>query len=301
MPQWLKSWMLPLAILAGTIFHRFSGLLMPLAPFLLFCMLFITFCRIEPRDLRLRGLHVCFIALQTALALAAYAALLPFNLALAQGVMICFLTPTATSAPVVTGMLGGDVTFLTSSALTGNIATAFLAPLVFSLLGMHGDLPFFSSFPLICRQVMPVLILPLVCARLLRRLAPKPHGWLLRHQMLTFWLWACTLTIVIGNTVNFILSQDHPDYFVEILLALGALAVCVAQFLLGKVLGGAWHDRISGGQALGQKNTVLAIWLALTYAHPLASLAPASYAIWQNLFNSWQIWRKQRTDKRLQD
>jgi BASS family bile acid:Na+ symporter len=119
--------------------------------------------------------------------------------------------------------------------------------------------------------------------------------------MLTFWLWACTLTIVIGNTVNFILSPEHPDYSVEILLALGALAVCVSQFLLGKILGGAWHDRISGGQALGQKNTVLAIWLALMYAHPLSSLAPAAYAIWQNLFNSWQLWRKQCTDKLLAD
>ena len=33
-------------------------------------------------------------------------------------------------------------------------------------------------------------------------------------------------------------------------------------------VGGRYGDRISGGQALGQKNTVLAIWMAQTYLDP---------------------------------
>jgi len=295
MPQWIKSWMLPLAMLTGTILHRFSGLLMPLVPFLIFCMLFLTFCRVEPRDLRLRGLHVWFVLMQTAMALLAYAALRPFNLVLAQGVMVCFLAPTASSAPVVTGMLGGDVAFLTTASLVSNTSMACIMPLSLALLGVHSELPFFPSFLLICRHVMPVLILPPICAWLLRKLAPRPHAWLLRRQMAGFYMWVFTLAIVMGSTVNFVLRQEGADRATEILLALGALAACALQFLLGKILGGACHDRISGGQALGQKNTALAIWAALMFANPLSSLAPASYILWQNLFNSWQIWRKQRS------
>ena len=56
----------------------------------------------------------------------------------------------------------------------------------------------------------------------------------------------------------------------------------------------AYDDRISAGQALGQKNTVLAIWMACTYLNPLSSVAPGSYVIWQNLFNSWQLWKKRK-------
>jgi len=35
----------------------------------------------------------------------------------------------------------------------------------------------------------------------------------------------------------------------------------------------------------------LAIWMAQTYLAPLSSIAPAAYVLWQNLINSWQLWR----------
>ena len=43
------------------------------------------------------------------------------------------------------------------------------------------------------------------------------------------------------------------------------------------------------GQAFGQKNTTLAIWMAQVYLLPVVSMAPAAYIIWQNLFNSIQL------------
>ena len=33
------------------------------------------------------------------------------------------------------------------------------------------------------------------------------------------------------------------------------------------------------------------IWMAHTYLHPLAALGPGAYVVWQNLFNSYQLWR----------
>ena len=45
---------------------------------------------------------------------------------------------------------------------------------------------------------------------------------------------------------------------------------------------------------MGQKNTILAIWMAQTYLNPLSSIVPAAYVLWQNLINSYQLWRKQR-------
>ena len=77
---------------------------------------------------------------------------------------------------------------------------------------------------------------------------------------------------------------------------IGGLLACVIQFLLGKRIGSAYHDRISAGQALGQKNTVLAIWMASTYLHPLATIAPGSYVLWQNIVNSYQLWKKRKKE-----
>ena len=101
------------------------------------------------------------------------------------------------------------------------------------------------------------------------------------------------LAIVSGQTVRSLVNSDAP-VSVEILIALAGLITCCLQFFWGKRIGGHYNDRISGGQALGQKNTVLAIWMAYTYLNPLSSVGPGSYVLWQNLINSWQLWKKRK-------
>ena len=80
------------------------------------------------------------------------------------------------------------------------------------------------------------------------------------------------------------------------MIAFAGLVTCCLQFYLGKRIGGAYNDRISGGQALGQKNTVLAIWMAVTYLNPLSSVGPGSYVVWQNIINSYQLWKKRKKE-----
>ena len=97
-----------------------------------------------------------------------------------------------------------------------------------------------------------------------------------------------------GKTVSFIASRGNAEYKEEILIALFALIVCILQFILGKLIGKKYYNTIAGGQGLGQKNTVLAIWMALTYLNPLASIGPASYVVWQNSINSLQLWIREK-------
>lgn len=157
-------------------------------------------------------------------------------------------------------------------------------------------MPFLESFGIICRQMIPLLIFPLVTAMLLKRFVPKVHRELKSRQQISFYLWAVSLTIVMGNTVAFIVNQQNPNYRNEVFIALCALIVCCLQFLVGRRLGGHFHNKIAGAQGLGQKNTVLAIWMALTYLDPVASIGPASYVIWQNTINSWQLWFKRHKE-----
>ena len=87
---------------------------------------------------------------------------------------------------------------------------------------------------------------------------------------------------------------SHADPNVELWIALACLVICCLQFLLGKTIGSRYNDRISAGQALGQKNTVLAIWMAYTFLNPLSSVGPGSYVLWQNIINSYQLWKKRK-------
>lgn len=72
------------------------------------------------------------------------------------------------------------------------------------------------------------------------------------------------------------------------------LVVCIIQFAIGKAVGRPWNASISAGQALGQKNTIVGIWLTLTFLNPLAAVAPGAYVLWQNIVNSWQLWYKEK-------
>lgn len=101
--------------------------------------------------------------------------------------------------------------------------------------------------------------------------------------------------IVTGRTVGFIMEQAGENYITEILVAVGALLVCVTQFLVGRKIGRHFDDTVAGGQGLGQKNTILAIWMAQTYLNPIASIGPGSYVLWQNIVNSYQVWRKRKS------
>ena len=93
-----------------------------------------------------------------------------------------------------------------------------------------------------------------------------------------------------GRTTCFILDTE-ADIIVEIELALVALVLCLVQFRLGRYMGSVAGDKVAGTQSVGQKNTILAIWMSLNFLNPVASIAPTAYIIWQNLVNSLQIYR----------
>lgn len=297
MLKFIKDWTLPLAMLTGVIAYPFVSRLIFLTPYLIFTMLLLTFCKLSPRDIHIRPQHLWLLLIQLAGCLVVYGLVWLYDPIVAQGAFICVLVPTATSAAVITGMLGGNVAFLTSYLLVCNMGVAVVAPALFPLIGPHTEMSFVSSFIYICSQVGPVLLLPLLFAWVIRYFTPKLHKGLLRLNGLSFYLWAFALIVVTGSTVKFLIEQENPDYRIEISMAIVSLIICCGQFLLGRRIGKYYGDPISSGQGLGQKNTILAIWMAQAYLNPISSVAPAAYVLWQNIINSYQLWLKARNTK----
>lgn len=286
--------MLPLAMLSGAFFYDFFQQLAFLTPYLIFSMLFITYCKLSFRDLHFSHLHLWLMGIQIVGCLFVYGTLVWFDPIVAEGCLICVLAPTATAAAVITGMLGGSVACLAAYTLISSLAVAVVSPMIFTLLGEDAELTFWNSVLYICKRVVPLLVLPCVSALVLEKVLPAVHLQLKKLQILSFYLWALGLTIVTGKTVYFIVHQQSPDLGREWWMAVLALVICIVQFLVGRLIGRRYGDAVSGGQGLGQKNTILAIWMAQTYLNPLSSIAPASYVLWQNMINSYQLWRKQR-------
>jgi BASS family bile acid:Na+ symporter len=282
---------MPVMMVTGGVFHSWLGELGFLTPWLIFAMLFIPFCGVKPSELRLGRLHFALLAFQGTVGVAVYLAVRLFDPVLAQGAMICVVAPTATSAVVVAAMLGARVSTMLSYSLLINVCAAIGIPLFFSVITPESGMSFWASFVTILGRVIPVIVLPFVTSLLLRKFAPKVADGVQRLGRVSFYLWLVALAIVTARVVNFVATRSDLSLSRGLWLAGVALVICLGQFMAGKWLGHRYGERMAGGQALGQKNTILAIWLAQTYLNPLSSIAPAAYVLWQNIFNSVQLWR----------
>lgn len=303
----IKDWTLPIAMIVGVLSYfafRDIGALEPVVPaarwvsshfppWLIFFMLLFTFTKVHPKDLWPRRVHLWLLLIQVFGSVGVYLLLHPFNEVVAQSAMICIICPTATAAAIITEKLSGKVDALITYVIEINLVVSIFVPAVFPLIEPHEGLTFFQAFLTILKRVVPLLVFPLVAAWFLRFCIPAVHKWLYDNRGAAFYLWALSLVLVMAQTTKSLVESEY-SLWVELSIALVGLVTCVLQFAIGKKIGSRYGDRISAGQGLGQKNTVLAIWMAYTYLNPVTAVAPGCYVVWQNIINSWQLYRKRK-------
>lgn len=267
-------------------------------PFLLFLMLFFSFCKIEVKEMIPKTWHFSLALVQVALSgsLVVLLILCDFDfltVLLIEGAIICFVTPTAASASVMTGKLGGNEAAQTTFTIISNVVAAIAIPLLFPLFCDVTNASFFSDFLMILKKVFPILVLPLILAFTIKRFFPTVHKFIVNStKEAGFYLWLATLVVQTGRIFESISKAEVSILFIVLLFVVG-LVCTIVQFLLGKILGSFDNQKVSAGQALGQKNTIFAIWIAIVYISPAVAIAPGSYLLWQNLVNAYQMWYRE--------
>lgn len=360
------------SMLIGAFGYKLFLPLAPTLPWLIFFMLFFTFCKVNPLDLRLHKWHWAVLAAQLFLSFAVYAGVmsLTHNKILAQGLLMCFIMPTATAAPIIAGKLGGSIQNLTAFTLLSNFATAVIVPATFPLLTSPslvwvkgfaqssvqwtvveqigvGLSTFLPAFLLILSRIAPLLLGPFFAAWLLRigynyyqrrkyLSARETRGLSAKRSfsasglsgeaglptfqlpkklaLIPFYLWVASIIVLMAVVTKTVLSSFDLYLSTILTLLICSFFACLVQFGLGKLIGYylpaaskgndyqdvlinpaaapttmAGVSSITAGQAFGQKNTSLGVWMANTYLDPMASLGAAAYIIWQNIFNSAQL------------
>ena len=354
-----------LSMVIGAVGYKLFLPLKPILPWLIFFMLFFTFCKVNPLDLRLRKWHWAVLAAQLVLSFATYALIMCFthNTVLAQGLFMCFIMPTATAAPIIAGKMGGSIQNLTTFTLLSNFATAIIVPATFPLITNYQlpitnyqlpitnhqlpitnyqlpitnyQLPitnyqFLSSFLLILSRIAPLLLGPFFSAWLLRlgfnayyrRKKNTNHQSPITNRefvlptklaVIPFYLWVASIVVLMATVTQTTITNFQSQITNILILLVSSFFACLIQFGLGKLIGyylpapnkgKDYQDvlinpdaapknmnevsSITAGQAFGQKNTSLGVWMAHTFLNPLASLGAAAYIIWQNVFNSVQL------------
>lgn len=202
--------------------------------------------------------------------------------------MLCLICPTASAAGVVTEKLGGKINETVSYLVIINVVATLLIPLVIPLVNPSTELGFWAYVGHIALRVFPVLLLPCAVAWLIRYTTHRLQRLLMRLSRYSFYIWGVGLTLAMVLSTRALLLSGLGIGPVACIVAV-SVAACFIQFFLGHRFS---PERITPGQALGQKNTGFLIWLGYTYMTPVTSVAGGLYAIWQNLFNSWELWKK---------
>ena len=283
----------------------FAPVLDAVLPLFMFLVLFVTFCKVDFHQMRPVWWHL-WVSLFNLLFVAIVMAVILFPrssffvddssyLILMEALLMCIIAPCATAAAVVTQKLGGSLEQMTTYTFISNFLTVLLVPVCFPMIEKGADVSFWAAFWKILYQVMTLLVVPMLLAYVVKHYMHRLHRRIIAVRDLSFYLWGGSLMIVTGTTVKNIVHAEASAVLLTAIALLG-LVLCVVQFAVGRFIGHYFGRAQEAGQALGQKNTAFAIWMAYTYLNPLSSVGPGCYILWQNIINSIEIWQQRKQD-----
>lgn len=290
--------MIVIPLVLGMFLPKLSAFGFVIRP-LLIAMLFMVYLQLDVKELKPRAAHWAILGANLFIGVAAYLVLsLTGRCDLAWAAFFIGITPTATAAPVIMNLLHGRVGFVVSGFVVTNVGISLaLVPLIPAVTG-HFDAGFMLR---VFRDLLLIMALPFALALALRKFVPAAETWPKRFKMLSLSMWSAMLLVISAGASDFLRRNRDVSPWIVVGIAGIAAAICAVNFTLGHFIMPRRFRR-EGSQTLGQKNTMLTLYLAQTFASPLAALGPTFYVICHNAWNSCQLFmydrRRARREKR---
>ncbi len=277
-----KALLLLLAIALGALIPQASTFSF-LIYYLLMLMLFFPFLewKLTPRIFSDRKIYTLLI-LNTGIGILAYVLLKSYNTDLAIAAFLVGIAPTATACPAIISYLKGRVDFSIAAVLATNAFMAVCIPIIiYTLLDID-----IAMQSMLIRTII-LLGAPLALGQLISRFLPALGTSISGFKQLGFYAWLLVCFLAVAKASAFIQSSDVAMHTI-LLVVLITGVLCFLHFFVGKVAGGKTVP-LEMSQVLGQKNTMLVVWIGLTYFNPLITLGPIFYLVWHNLYNAYQL------------
>ena len=300
MKQQLRSICMILGFLVGSVFHEELGFLTPILPVGIAIMLSITFIGMDTSRLKPRRKHLSVLFSIYAIAMVSwYVVHLAGYPLLAEALFFCAATPIASASPIIVSLLKGDVEFSTTAMVLSQAVFSVLMPLLLPLVVQAADISYGELALLSASQIATVLVAPAIIAVLLRWLYPPCRAWSAKLRDVSLGIWVFNLVIVAAAGVER-LHRTQTSLWDMLPIMLGAAFLCAFCFFFGYRIG-APNLKRECSQALGQKNTILSLYMATqSYAAPMAYLGPLIYVFCHNIANAVQLSLAAREEKKQQ-
>lgn len=298
MRRHLRSVFLVLAFVVGGLFHETLSQWNAWLPIGIALMLSISFIGVDVSKLRPHRLHFLILLGIEAVGLGSFAlARLSGHPVLAESLYYCGCAPVAAAAPVIVHLLRGKVEFITMAMLLSHAVFAVLTPFILPLVVHDSQLGYVEFMSLVARQMASILAAPALISVTLRWLYPPCKAWSAKLGDVSLGIWIFNLTIISAGGIHRLVQLDVSAAQIAP-VALGAVLICAFGFFVGYRLGYPEYKR-ECSQALGQKNTILTLYIASQpYATPLAYLGPVCYVFCHNIANAVQLSLAERERER---
>ncbi|MEM9819752.1 MAG: hypothetical protein AAF985_01715 [Bacteroidota bacterium] len=277
------------AIFAGIVFpfgHAYTFLIR----YLIMAILFLAFLDLRVSHKSIQREHIWVVLLNLLLPLVFFIILYPLNDTVAMVAFVIAVSPTAANGPIIADLLRIDVSFVTLSVLLTSISVAFLIPFILP------QLMEVSQKIDVSAVLFPVFILvfiPLLIAQLIRYGSSRIHQKLLAFKGIGFYLFITNVFIASGKASHFVQMDKQTGWRTILGIALLSGVLCFLNFSIGRALAKD-QSPIATSIALGRKNNMFALWLSLTFTTPVIALGPIFYIVYQNIYNSWQLWQMEK-------
>lgn len=250
-------------------------------------MLFFAFLTVKIERNIITADHLKVLGLNLILPILFFWVVQPINQMVAMAIFVIASAPTAAGAPVIAYFINKKVSFVTASVIITAPIVALVIPFTLPLiLGIEGEI----SVLKIMQPIVVTVFVPLFIAQLIRMISPKMVSFLTRFNQVAFVMLVVNIYLATANAAHFMYTDTTASLTQVLWIALAIVIVGLLQFKIGEWVGSK-NLSIETGLALGRKNTMFALWIALTFLNPLVALGPVFYIVLHNSYNSWQMYK----------
>ncbi len=231
--------------------------------------------------------HLKVAVLNIIIPLIVFFSLRNFNMMAAMAAFVICSAPTAAGAPVMAIFMKKNVSFVTASVIFTSPIMALVIPFTLPLaLSVETQVNVWE----IMIPVAQVVFIPLILAQAIRNFLPRLRLWFRHFTRVPFYLFLTNVYIASAKASNYIANDEVTAWYEFLYIAMVIGVVCFLQFQIGERVSSK-KNYVETGLSLGRKNTMFALWLALTFVNPITGLGPIFYIVFHNIYNSWQIYK----------
>jgi len=256
------------------------------------CLLFLAMAKADLSWSMFRWRHLLLSVPAPVIALTVFYLTRGIDPNLALNLFLVFVAPAAAITPVMVDLLRRDVPYALGGVLVTHGVWAFL---------MAGLLPVVGGFSMSAGQIAELLLqvsvtvgVPLALAIVWRSVGGRLLANTLKLGRYSLYLFVFNIFIASARLAQYLKYEATIDPLFLAQVAVGVVVGGALLFTAGYFTGRRGH-RPEASLIVGRKNTMLSIWIALTFLSPLITIGPMLYILFQNVLFAGQLrwWGKE--------